>query len=237
MEQQHSGPHVLTAHFSSTQDSLLLSPKLITVELHVEGITKPLRALVDTGASNNFVRSQTLLEHSLAPTPSGLTTPLLVVRLANGTTVRVPKRTICLRLSFNDFKGEDTFIILDLDERFDLILGMPWLTRHSPFIDWSSQSLLFPHHPNDVVSAPTPVVEEQVFWTGASLVDENCPVFSEAQTDPVCDGPVASVVPSLQSKSLPLSNRFTILDGLENDSPSVPSNGSVEVCSPRLSAL
>ena len=55
MEQQYSGPNVLRAHMYSTQDSVLPSPKLITLELNVEGITKPLRALVDTGASNNFV--------------------------------------------------------------------------------------------------------------------------------------------------------------------------------------
>ena len=207
---------MFTTHLTSTQDSVLLSPKLITFELRVEGITKPFRALVDTGASNNFVRSQTLLEHSLAPTPSGLTTPLLVVRLANGTTIQVPKQTISLCLSFNGFKGEDTFIILGLDERFDIILGMPWLTRHSPLIDWSSQSLSFPHRSDE--TAPTIIVEEQVFWTGVSLLEEH----HSSLTSPACDGPVASVPHLLPSKPLSLSNRFSILDGLENDSPTVP---------------
>ena len=73
-----------------------------------------------------------------------------------------------------------------------------------------------------------------MFWTGVSLVRENPPCFSSGPTDPVSDGPVVSVIPSLQSKSLPLSNRFTILDGLERDSPSVP-NGTVDVYSPLCS--
>ena len=135
MAQQPSGPNVLRAHLSSTQDSVLPSPKLITLELNVEGVPKPLRALVDTGASNNFVRAQTLSEHSLAPSPSGLTTPILIVRLANGITEWIPKRTISLSLSFDGFKGTDTFIAIDLDERFDIILGMPWLIRYSPLVD------------------------------------------------------------------------------------------------------
>jgi len=141
--------------------------------------------------------------------------------LANGTTVKVPKQTISLCLSFNGFKGEDTFIVLDLDERFDLILGMPWLTRYSPLIDWSSQSLSFPHHSDEML--PTLLDEEQVFWTSVSLVRENL----SASTDPVCDGPAVPVLPSLHSKPHPSSNRFTILDGLENDSPSVPTTADV----------
>jgi hypothetical protein len=226
---------VLQAHFNSAQDSVLPSPKLITLELNVEGLTKPFRALVDTGASNNFVRHQTLLEHSLAPTSSDLITSKLFVRLANGTTVEVPKRTISLTLSFDEFKAKDVFIILDLDERFDLILGMPWLTRHSPLIDWSSQSLSFSHSLYE--TAPSTLVEEQVYWTSVSLLEEHTKshdVFQSStkdSTDTECDGPDAPVTASFQSKPLPTSNRFTILEDL--DPPN--SSSQVDVHFPLLS--
>jgi hypothetical protein len=229
-EQLDSGPNVPPAHFYSAQDSVLSSTKLITIELNVEGISKSFRALVDTGASNNFVRAQTLLEHSLAPTPSGLTTPSLIVRLANGTIVKVPKRTISLNLSFTGFKGKDKFIILDLDERFDLILGMPWLTRYSPRIDWSLQSLSFPHLSDEF--APTSVVEEQVYCTGVSLVEENTSASVEATSDPVCDGPVASDASLLQQKPIPVSNRFSILDDEPNATSFDSSPNAVDVCFP-----
>jgi hypothetical protein len=39
-----------------TTTSGLPSSKLIFLELHVKGGTRPLRALVDTGASSNFIR-------------------------------------------------------------------------------------------------------------------------------------------------------------------------------------
>jgi hypothetical protein len=29
-----------------------------------------------------------------------------------------------------------------LDDRFDVILGMSWLIRHQPIIDWANQSLV-----------------------------------------------------------------------------------------------
>jgi len=215
VEQQHSGPNVLAAHISSTQDSVLPSPKLITLELHAEGISKPLRALVDTGASNNFVRAQTLSEHSIAPTMASLTSPPLLVRLADGTTLNVPKQTISLSLS--GFSGEDTFLVMNLDERFDLILGMPWLIRHNPQVDWPSQSLSFPH-PSDEC-ALTPTVEEQVYWTGASIVEVNHQPPTEAQTDTVCDGPADPVIRSLSAAPIPLSNRFSALPTFDDESP------------------
>jgi hypothetical protein len=35
-----------------------------------------------------------------------------------------------LTYSINDYEGTDSFFLLDLDERFDVILGMAWLIRH-----------------------------------------------------------------------------------------------------------
>ena len=32
-------------------------------------------------------------------------------------------------------------LVLDLDTRYDLILGMAWLERHEPWIDWRSKTL------------------------------------------------------------------------------------------------
>ena len=32
-------------------------------------------------------------------------------------------------------------LVLDLDSRYDLILGMVWMKRHDPCIDWRSKTL------------------------------------------------------------------------------------------------
>jgi hypothetical protein len=59
VDTQDSGPNVHDAHAVSTSEkSVSQSPTLIIHKVHVDGIATPLRALVDTGASNNFVRAQ-----------------------------------------------------------------------------------------------------------------------------------------------------------------------------------
>ncbi|KAK1930061.1 hypothetical protein P3T76_014295 [Phytophthora citrophthora] len=36
----------------------------------------------------------------------------------------------------------EDLIVLDLDDKFDLILGMPWLVRHDPVINWEKRTLV-----------------------------------------------------------------------------------------------
>uniref|UniRef100_K3WE70 Peptidase A2 domain-containing protein n=1 Tax=Globisporangium ultimum (strain ATCC 200006 / CBS 805.95 / DAOM BR144) TaxID=431595 RepID=K3WE70_GLOUD len=90
------------------------------------GIATPLRALVDTGASNNFVRNEVITRHNIS-VPVANEEKMMIVRLANGSTVKMPKRVVRLAMKYEDFRGEDEFILLDLDDKFDIILGMPWL--------------------------------------------------------------------------------------------------------------
>ncbi|KAF1313194.1 reverse transcriptase, partial [Globisporangium splendens] len=39
---------------------------------------------------------------------------------------------------------EGDFIWLDLDDKFDVIIGMPWLKKYQPIIDWNQQSISYP---------------------------------------------------------------------------------------------
>ncbi|GMF25326.1 unnamed protein product [Phytophthora fragariaefolia] len=41
----------------------------------------------------------------------------------------------------------EPFIVLDMDDRYDLILGMPWLAKHEPWIDWRSRTIGANHNP------------------------------------------------------------------------------------------
>ena len=54
----------------------------------------------------------------------------MVVLLTNEKTVKMPKRVLRLAIGFEDFRGEDEFVLLDLDDKFDIILGMRWLKRY-----------------------------------------------------------------------------------------------------------
>ena len=59
----------------------------------------------------------------------------ITARLATGSRVTVPRVAISLSIKFCDFDDVECCLVLDLDSRYDLILGMAWLKRHEPWND------------------------------------------------------------------------------------------------------
>ncbi|OWY98333.1 hypothetical protein PHMEG_00030926, partial [Phytophthora megakarya] len=126
-------------------------PNLVT--LKVKPMTKradSLRVLVDSGASNNFVRQQSLplLDFEEKHVPRSQLE--VQVRLATGAIVKTEKRVIHARFSYKHRVFVEELLVLDLHETFDMVLGMPWLARHDPTIDWEKRT---------VTQVPTKVVE------------------------------------------------------------------------------
>ena len=206
VELENPGPNVhKDAQINSTETNV--SNRLIIIELEVEGLPRALRALVDTGASNNFVRydvAKPLLHNDDRFPINGK----LIVKLANGTTLSVPKCEVTLSLRLNDLTGKDSFLLLDLDDRFDLILGMPWLTRHKPQIDWDSQSLTFPH--GEVIN-----FDAQASTGLEDIV--NVTVIEDRDNGPACDGPDAPIVTEKSTSPMRLFNRFDSLSESEEE--------------------
>ncbi|KAG3196965.1 hypothetical protein PC129_g24600 [Phytophthora cactorum] len=99
-----------------------------------------LRALVDSGASNYFARQQSLpkLNFENVDTPRSV----LEVQLATGATVRTEKRVVHVRFLYKHRVFVRSHIVLDLDDKFELVLGMPWLARHDPVINWEKRTLV-----------------------------------------------------------------------------------------------
>ncbi|OWY96191.1 reverse transcriptase [Phytophthora megakarya] len=64
------------------------------------------------------------------------------VRLATGTIVKTEKRVLHARLSYKYRVFVEELLVLDLDEKFDMVLGMPWLARHDPIIDWEKRTVV-----------------------------------------------------------------------------------------------
>ena len=54
------------------------------------------------------------------------------MRLATGARVTVPKVPLNLDVKFLDFNSIERCLDLDLDSRYDLLLGMGRLERHEP---------------------------------------------------------------------------------------------------------
>ena len=184
-----------------------------------------MRALLDTGASNNFIRSGALSKSPLRSLLRTPTTSVMSVRLANGSVLTVPKRSVSLSLSFDSFEGKSDFILLDLDEKFDVILGMPWLKQNQPVINWDAQTITVGSTPRP--TAATVLTEDQVYW----IQEIPSPGLSSTPDAALaCDGPTAhsevgdprshNVNASVQLRSPPSfvsPNRFAAIASLDDD--------------------
>ncbi|POM81959.1 Elicitin, partial [Phytophthora palmivora] len=80
------------------------------------------------------------------------------VRVADGTLVNVPGVWMDLAVKFEDFDSTGSFLVLDMD-KYDLILGMPWLEKHEPWIDWRGKAIgaIRPQYRALVSNVPTSV--------------------------------------------------------------------------------
>ena len=97
---------------------------LITLNLEVtKGLS--LRALVVCGASDNFVRRQSLEDRRLKFVERVIPPTRLKVRLATGASIAVMKLVVGFHYTLEDLQYNDGFIVLDLYDKFDVILGLP----------------------------------------------------------------------------------------------------------------
>lgn len=185
METQSSGPAMRFACAVSTKKECAdQESRLIIQEVTVDGIAMPLQALIDTGASNNFVRTEIITRCGL-PVSDG---KKMIVRLANGSSVKMSKRTVRLTMNFEDFRGEADFILLDLDDKFDIILGTPWLKQYQPSIDWESMSVSVDASSTNGLRCSTEDVKT-VIWAHTSVED----IPDGPSECSVCDGPQRSL--------------------------------------------
>ena len=76
-------------------------------------------------------------------TPSGT----VRVKMADGRVVSQPRVLVDLPICFSDFDSVESFFVIDLDDRWDLILGMPWFESAEPIVDWRSKTVCKPPTP------------------------------------------------------------------------------------------
>jgi predicted aspartyl protease len=87
---------------SVQQKSSVRKSKLIRFDLQVKGSTISLRALLDTGATNNFISRKVLKEMGISPKRSPSHKEIRV-RLANGSIVQVPLYIVKLHLVYGPY--------------------------------------------------------------------------------------------------------------------------------------
>ena len=75
-----------------------------------------------------------------------------------------------------DFDSIESCLVLDLDSRYDLILGMAWLERHGPWIDWRSKTLGSTRNvPNEALESHEPAFgrKQKNYWRETLTEDVN----------------------------------------------------------------
>ena len=104
---------------------------LLVAKATVKGFYKPWSILIDSGVSGNDVRRCSLEEDPrYVGALKAHTGDTIIVRFATGTLVTAPKVSVNLGVKFLDFDSIERCLVLDLDSRYDLILGTAWLERH-----------------------------------------------------------------------------------------------------------
>ncbi|POM59014.1 Gag protein [Phytophthora palmivora] len=111
---------------------------LHVVHASERGYGDPFRILMDSGASTNFARRQTVARSGdkyADALRENEGRGQVSVRLADGAVVNAPAVRMDLAVKFEDFDNTKLFLVLDMD-KYDLILSMPWLEKHD--IGWQS---------------------------------------------------------------------------------------------------
>ena len=91
----------------------------------VKAFENPWSILIDSGASNNYVRRLSLEgNQQYAEALKAHDGDSITIRLATGVRVTVPKAPLNLDVKFLHFKSVERYLVLDLDSRYDLILEM-----------------------------------------------------------------------------------------------------------------
>ena len=113
------------------------SRKLIQLQGRLLGV--PCSCLVDSGASGNFVSSAFVKQHRLALQALAARQ---AVNLADGSQQHAEGQLVAAPVTLSTYSDTVDLVALPLSG-YDMILGMPWLEKVNPQINWRTKSLTF----------------------------------------------------------------------------------------------
>ncbi len=115
---------------------------------------KPARILIDSGASNNFLSAQWLRRHDITPATRSTG---LSVQLATGQRTLSNQIVPSASLAIHTYRDHERFEVLPMPS-VDAVLGMRWLRRHNPSINWLTLTAEL-HHDGRTHTLQAPVPE------------------------------------------------------------------------------
>ncbi len=140
ISQQHVQQHICTLNNCINNHTELHSKLLvfdIPTSLKHGTVAK---VLLDCGSTTNFINKRFVLQNQVKTVNIDNT---LVVKLADGSKQSTSKLVEYFSLYFNNRHLRENLLVLPLDD-FDIILGMPFLRKYNPHVDWLTNTLTFP---------------------------------------------------------------------------------------------
>ena len=125
------------------QDDLREDSLFITICLTFRDETHSTEALIDSGANSNFISQDFVNSNSL---PVIKLPESIAVRMADGRVSSITHYLPLVNLKAvarhrNHSSVVDLLVVRDL--KYPCILGIPWLSKANPIIDWAKGSLKF----------------------------------------------------------------------------------------------
>jgi Reverse transcriptase (RNA-dependent DNA polymerase)/RNase H-like domain found in reverse transcriptase/Integrase zinc binding domain/Chromo (CHRromatin Organisation MOdifier) domain/Aspartyl protease len=167
----------------------------------VSALSRVLKALIDCGASINLINESLCSLLSLPVTPCRGPR----VTLADGATTLSCSGIVSFRYSIANVSLQDTFFVAPIGVQ-SMILGMPFLERENPLIDWTAKTMEWrTKAPSIPLSLPPPLQSSTV--TPSSNVTPVPPtsIMPSECADPVPNAP--SSLPSTSPSASPPTSR------------------------------
>jgi hypothetical protein len=93
----------------SHQGKGLNEPRLLVFDASVKGVVRPVKVLIDSGASENFASKSFVLGAEALTPAVRFSNREVAVRLADGSVLRDRERSLPIHLRFLDFDSEERF--------------------------------------------------------------------------------------------------------------------------------
>ena len=107
---------------------------LLKIKIQIQGRTYV--ALIDSGASRNYASPEAVVEWELLGTPD-----VVHLELADGSKIRSTQKIQGVMCTAGRTVSYEDFTVTKLLHGVDVVLGMTWLQRWNPLIDWVQQVL------------------------------------------------------------------------------------------------
>jgi hypothetical protein len=194
--------------------SSLKNSFILPVTLWVYGKKVSVDALVDSGATSTFLNQKVVRKNNLVT--KLLATPYAVIN-ADGTSNKSGSIQESVRgyLEIGSHKSTNQMLVTNLGDK-DMIIGMPFLRRHNPEIDWAAGEWRFTRCPEtcdishckkrvSVLDEVDELKEEDVESSDHPFdemgnSDSNNPHINWVYTDNPCDKEIRSLIATLSKK-------------------------------------